>query len=81
MPFPDIGLDKNIQKAITDLGFEQPTPIQSESIPFLLSEENDLIALAQTGTGKTAAFGFPIIQQIEILFKIVLLLLVLENSY
>ena len=66
MPFPDIGLDKNIQKAITDLGFEQPTPIQSESIPFLLSEENDLIALAQTGTGKTAAFGLPIIQQIEI---------------
>ena len=66
MPFSDIGLDKNIQKAITDLGFEQPTPIQSESIPFLLSEENDLIALAQTGTGKTAAFGLPIIQQIEI---------------
>ena len=66
MSFPDIGLDKNIQKAITDLGFEQPTPIQSESIPFLLSEENDLIALAQTGTGKTAAFGLPIIQQIEI---------------
>ena len=65
MPFPDIGLDKNIQKAITDLGFEQPTPIQSESIPFLLAEENDLIALAQTGTGKTAAFGLPIIQHIE----------------
>jgi len=66
MTFSDIGLDKNIQKAISDLGFEQPTPIQSESIPFLLSEENDLIALAQTGTGKTAAFGLPIIQQIEI---------------
>ena len=66
MTFSDIGLDKNIQKAISDLGFEQPTPIQSESIPFLLSEENDLIALAQTGTGKTAAFGLPIIQKIEI---------------
>jgi ATP-dependent RNA helicase DeaD len=66
MTFSDIGLDKNIQKAIADLGFEEPTPIQSESIPFLLSEENDLIALAQTGTGKTAAFGLPIIQQIEI---------------
>ena len=66
MTFSDIGLDKNMQKAIADLGFEQATPIQSKSIPFLLSEENDLIALAQTGTGKTAAFGFPIIQQIEI---------------
>ena len=65
MTFSDIGLDKNIQKAIADLGFEEPTPIQSESIPFLLAEENDLIALAQTGTGKTAAFGLPIIQQIE----------------
>jgi len=66
MTFSDIGLDKNMQKAIADLGFEQATPIQSKSIPFLLSEENDLIALAQTGTGKTAAFGLPIIQQIEI---------------
>ena len=65
MTFSDIGLDKNIQKAIADLGFEEPTPIQSESIPFLLTEENDLIALAQTGTGKTAAFGLPIIQHIE----------------
>ena len=66
MTFSDIGLDNNMQKAIADLGFEQATPIQSESIPFLLSEDNDLIALAQTGTGKTAAFGLPIIQQIEI---------------
>ncbi|MBC8266984.1 MAG: DEAD/DEAH box helicase [Flavobacteriales bacterium] len=65
MTFSDIGLDKSIQKAISDLGFEQPTPIQQESIPFLLAEENDLIALAQTGTGKTAAFGLPIIQKIE----------------
>ena len=65
MTFIDLGLDKNILKAIADLGFEQPTPIQSESIPFLLTEENDLIALAQTGTGKTAAFGLPIIQHIE----------------
>ena len=65
MTFSDIGLDNSLQKAIADLGFEEPTPIQSESIPFLLAEENDLIALAQTGTGKTAAFGLPIIQQIE----------------
>ena len=65
MTFSDIGLDNSLQKAIADLGFEEPTPIQSESIPFLLAEENDLIALAQTGTGKTAAFGLPIIQHIE----------------
>ncbi len=65
MTFSDIGLDKNILKAISDLGFETPTPIQEESIPYLLNNENDLIALAQTGTGKTAAFGLPILQQIE----------------
>ena len=65
MKFSDIGLDNNIQKGIADLGFENPTPIQYEVIPFLLSEERDLIGLAQTGTGKTAAFGLPIIQQIE----------------
>ena len=65
MKISDIGLDKNIQKGIADLGFENPTPIQYEVIPFLLSEERDLIGLAQTGTGKTAAFGLPIIQQIE----------------
>ena len=65
MTFSEIGLNNNILKAITDLGFETPTPIQQEAIPFLLSEETDLIALAQTGTGKTAAFGMPIIQKID----------------
>ena len=53
MKFLEIGLNKSIQKAIEDLGFETPTPIQQEVIPFLLENENDLIALAQTGTGKT----------------------------
>ena len=66
MIFSDIGLNKNIQKAIKDLGFTEPTPIQQEAIPYLISEEKDLIALAQTGTGKTAAFGLPIIEKIEI---------------
>ncbi|MBT5354333.1 MAG: DEAD/DEAH box helicase, partial [Flavobacteriales bacterium] len=61
MTFSEIGLNNNILKAITDLGFETPTPIQQEAIPFVLAEETDLIALAQTGTGKTAAFGLPII--------------------
>ena len=65
MTFSEIGLNNNILKAITDLGFETPTPIQQEAIPFVLAEETDLIALAQTGTGKTAAFGLPIIQKIN----------------
>ena len=65
MTFSKIGLTNNILKAITDLGFETPTPIQQEAIPFVLAEETDLIALAQTGTGKTAAFGLPIIQKIN----------------
>ena len=56
MTFSEIGLNKNIQKAIADLGFDTPTPIQQESVPYLLENKNDLIALAQTGTGKTAAF-------------------------
>lgn len=60
-----MGLSTEIQSAIEDLGFEQPTPIQEETIPFLLESTQDMIALAQTGTGKTAAFGLPIIQQID----------------
>jgi ATP-dependent RNA helicase DeaD len=60
-----LGIDKKILKAITELGFEIPMPVQQEVIPFLLEETKDLIALAHTGTGKTAAFGIPIIQQID----------------
>ena len=66
MTFSEIGLNKNLQKAIADLGFETPTPIQQESIPYLLENETDLIALAQTGTGKTAAFGLPVLHKIEV---------------
>ena len=65
MIFSDLGLSQDLLKAITDLGFETPTPIQIESIPFVLNGDKDLIALAQTGTGKTAAFGLPIIQKID----------------
>ena len=66
MTFSEAGLNKNILKAIGDLGFESLTPIQQEAIPYLLDNETDLIALAQTGTGKTAAFGLPVLHKIEV---------------
>ena len=61
--FKEIGINKDLCKAINELGFTAPTEIQEESIPFLLSNNSDLISLAQTGTGKTAAFGLPVIQK------------------
>ena len=61
--FKEIGVNKDLCKAINELGFTTPTEIQEESIPFLLSNNSDLISLAQTGTGKTAAFGLPVIQK------------------
>ncbi|MFT7604871.1 MAG: ATP-dependent RNA helicase DeaD, partial [Saprospiraceae bacterium] len=57
--FAETGLNDELVKAVTELGFETPTPIQAKTIPHLLASERDLIALAQTGTGKTAAFGLP----------------------
>ena len=60
--FADTGLQGNILDAIKDLGFEKPTPIQAKTIPHLLNSDQDIIATAQTGTGKTAAFGLPAIQ-------------------
>lgn len=63
--FQDFGLRPEILKAISKLGFETPTEIQSETIPFILQSTDDLIALAQTGTGKTAGFGLPIIGKIN----------------
>lgn len=64
--FKDLGLQSSLLKAIDELGFVSPTPIQNKSIPIVLNSSRDLIALAQTGTGKTAAFGLPLIQQIEL---------------
>lgn len=64
--FQQLGLEEHLLQAITDLGFETPSEVQQKAIPTLLSEENDLVALAQTGTGKTAAFGFPMLQKIDI---------------
>lgn len=63
--FETLGLEKPLLDAISDLGFESPSEVQEKAIPILLEEETDLVALAQTGTGKTAAFGFPMIQKIQ----------------
>lgn len=62
--FENLGLEEPILKAVNDLGFKEPSEVQAKCIPVLLESETDLVALAQTGTGKTAAFGFPLIQKI-----------------
>lgn len=64
--FQDLGLNDDLLQAITDMGFKNPSDVQEQAIPILLQEERDLVALAQTGTGKTAAFGFPMLQKIDI---------------
>ena len=63
--FEELGLDSRILKAITEMGFEKPMPVQEAVIPVLLEMDTDLVALAQTGTGKTAAFGLPLVQKID----------------
>ncbi len=64
--FQDLGLNDDLLQAITDLGFTKPSEVQEKAIPILLNSETDLVALAQTGTGKTAAFGFPMLQKIDV---------------
>jgi ATP-dependent RNA helicase DeaD len=66
MKFTDLDLNKNVQKALLKINFIDATEIQNKAIPFLLESQKDLIALAQTGTGKTAAFAIPIIEKINI---------------
>ena len=63
--FEELGVCEEIRRAIDELGFEHPMPVQEEVIPYLLNSGKDVIALAQTGTGKTAAFGIPVLQQID----------------
>ena len=63
--FEEIGLRPEILRAVHALGFEKPTPIQEQAIPFVLSENTDLLAFAQTGTGKTAAFSLPMLERID----------------
>lgn len=64
--FADLGVSSSLQKGIEDMGFEHPMPIQEMVIPHLLSEDGDVIGLAQTGTGKTAAFGLPLLQRVNV---------------
>ncbi|MDR0429394.1 MAG: DEAD/DEAH box helicase [Tannerellaceae bacterium] len=66
MKFEDLNLKDEILLAVKELGYEQTMPIQEKAIPFMLNEENDLVALAQTGTGKTAAFGLPVLNMIDV---------------
>ncbi len=64
MTFNELGLRSQVVKAVTNMGFEQPTPIQEKAIPHLLKSKSDFVGLAQTGTGKTAAFGLPLVHRI-----------------
>ena len=64
--FEELGVSPEIRKAIEEMGYENPMPVQEEVIPYLLGENNHVVALAQTGTGKTAAFGLPLLQQIDV---------------
>lgn len=66
MNFETLGLSSSILKAVDELGFETPTPIQEKVIPYILNGARDIVGLAQTGTGKTAAFGLPILEKTEI---------------
>ncbi|HLW30772.1 MAG TPA: DEAD/DEAH box helicase [Aequorivita sp.] len=64
--FKELGMEDNLLKAIGDLGYETPSEVQLKAIPILLERDTDMVALAQTGTGKTAAFGFPMLQKIDV---------------
>ena len=64
--FEKMGIKPELLTAIVEMGFEEPTPIQAKTIPHLINNQNDLIALAQTGTGKTAAFGLPLLHNVDL---------------
>ena len=69
MTFEELGVREDILRAITEMGYEHPMPVQEKVIPHLLNEDSDVVALAQTGTGKTAAFGLPVLQRIDTSLK------------
>ena len=66
MTFEELGIGAPLLRAIEELGYEQPMPIQEQTIPVILQQDRDLVGLAQTGTGKTAAFGLPLLQKIDV---------------
>ena len=63
--FSSLGIDPKLLEAIDALGFQSPTDVQQKAVPILLEKETDIVVLAQTGTGKTAAFGLPMLQKID----------------
>ena len=65
MSIQALGVNTKLMKAVSELGFTQPTAIQEKAIPLLLQGDRDLIGLAQTGTGKTAAFGLPLLEKVN----------------
>lgn len=69
MTFKELNLRAELISAVEELGYEQPMPVQEQTIPFMLTQTADLVALAQTGTGKTAAFGLPILNMIDVKFN------------
>ena len=69
MTFEELGVREDILRAITELGYSSPMPVQEKVIPHLLNEDSDVVALAQTGTGKTAAFGLPVLQRVDTSLK------------
>ncbi len=71
--FKELHLSKEMQKALTDMGFEEATPIQAQSIPYML-EGKDVIGQAQTGTGKTASFGIATLERIDVFTSQVMIL-------
>ena len=64
--FSDLGINEQLQKGLTDLQISVPTDIQEKTIPVVLHQKEDVVALAKTGTGKTAAFGLPLLQLIDV---------------
>ena len=63
--FEELGVSGEILRAIREMGYETPMPVQEKVIPYRLGHNNDVVALAQTGTGKTAAYGLPVLQKID----------------
>ena len=78
--FEELGVSPEILKAIKEMGYENPMPVQEEVIPYLLGNGNDVVALAQTGTGKTAAFGLPLIQKIDVRTRVPQALMLMPHT-